>query len=98
MSGPNTITLVPDKIEIIYVVFVAVIKPYLVPISVVLQLPVRRRSDDKMNRLVFEFAHVATVTDDYSCFWFHSNQLVEQYPLFGISIVAPQSGAPMPFP
>ncbi|MEW6002516.1 MAG: hypothetical protein AB1638_07730 [Nitrospirota bacterium] len=64
----NPVTLLPDKIKVIYIVLIAVIEAYLTAVSIIFQLPVWRRCDDEMDILVFQFLHPSTIADDYSSF------------------------------
>jgi hypothetical protein len=61
----DPVALLPYEIQIVNVVLIGIIKPYLAAIAIVLQLPIRRRSNDKMNRLILQLAHIAAIADDY---------------------------------
>ena len=67
----NAIAFVPDKVEVVDILLIAVIKPDLVIAAIVLQLPVRRRRDDKMNALILQLTHPPAIADDYGGFRVH---------------------------
>ena len=61
----NPVAFVPDQIQVVDILLIAVIKPDLVIAAIVLQLPVRRRRDDKMNALILQLTHPPAITDYY---------------------------------
>lgn len=56
--------LLPDKVQVIDIVFVSVVEPNLAAVTVVLQLPIRGRCDDEMDALILEIPHPPAVADD----------------------------------
>jgi hypothetical protein len=74
-------TFIPDKIKIVYVFLVGIIKPYLVFIPVILQLPVGRRGDDKMDRFIGNLFHPSRITDNYLVPGLHIFALIFYYTL-----------------
>ena len=61
----HPVALAPDQIEIVDVVLIGVVVAYLLFCAVVLELPVGRRGDDQMNRLVIQLHHPSRITNYY---------------------------------
>jgi hypothetical protein len=70
----NPIAFLPHKIEIVYVILIAIIEAYLTAIAIILQLPVWRRCDNKMNTCILNLIHPPAVADDYDCLRLHQSR------------------------
>jgi hypothetical protein len=57
----DAMRLQPHDIEVVNIVLVGVIKPDLAGDAVIFQLPIRRRRDDEMDRLVRNFTHFSGI-------------------------------------
>jgi len=62
MQHPDA--LIPDLVERGDVLLIALVVANLPRMPIVLELPVWRRGDDKVNLVVTYFGHLATVADD----------------------------------
>ena len=61
----HPLAFVPDKVQVVDVALVTLVKADLVLRPVVLELPVRWRGDNKMHRPVSEEIHLSAVAVDY---------------------------------
>lgn len=58
----NAVTLCPYHIEMIDILLVCVVEPYLIIVPIVLELPIWRRGHDQLYRAIGNFGHVTTIT------------------------------------
>lgn len=69
-------TLLPDKVQVVDVFFIAVIETNLLLRPIIFQLPIRRRGDDQVHRFIRNFAHIAAVTRDDFVYASHLSLLI----------------------
>lgn len=74
----NAVTFFPDEVEVVDVILVAVVKADLIVGAIVFQLPVRRRGDGQVHRVIPEFRHLPAVTVDYGMMRFQNSYRVLQ--------------------